>query len=130
MMKNILCHKNNPNSQPLLSEMPQSNDINKLITNHIKKHNQNMSKKRKVNKKTRSSVFVYFSDYTQFINILKAMEESELTDTLNIPHDINREIAEYATGDWIYCGNTECAELVSVLEEYEKFECLGCAGTW
>ena len=66
----------------------------------------------------------------QFLKIFGSIEESELTQIMAVPHDINKEIAEYSTGSLTKCGDANCDGLISVLKEYEKFECLSCNGIW
>ena len=66
-----------------------------------------------------STLFEDGTDLQQFVEIFESVEQSNLIKTCNIPQDINKEIAEYATGDWRIC---DCGEFVSILNEKEETE--------
>ena len=99
---------------------------NEFLDNVIIDGEKDLSKSRKLDVK--SSIFEDASDHQQFLNIFEIIEKSELAQIMNVCHDINKEIAEFATGNWEECGGANCDGLVSVLKEYEKFECLSCNG--
>ena len=84
---------------------------------------ENVSKRKKLGD-IKSSLFKHPSDHEQFLEIFESVEESELIQIMNVSHDISKEIAEYSTGNWKECGDTNCDGLVSVLKEYGTFECL------
>ena len=109
------------------NELSDNGNINKQ---HDSIEDQNASKRRKLVSNIRSSIFKDSCDHDQFLKLLKSIKESELTEIMNVSHDINKEIAEYSTGDWINCCNKECAELVSKLKVDERLECMGCNRTW
>ena len=62
-----------------------------------------------------SSLFHSDLDQQQFQKKFASIETSELVQKLSIPRVINQEIAEFATGTWRICGNSDCENEISVL---------------
>eukprot|EP01083_Nonionella_stella_P238040 834476_1 len=50
-------------------------------------------------------------------SIFKIIDQSSLTQHLNIPPIINKKIAEYARGHVKYCSNTRCKQLICVFND-------------
>lgn len=68
------------------------------------------------------------TDHRQFQDIYKTIEESQIIKTFGISHDINKAIAEFATGNWEECQH--CCELVSILYQNKGgYSCPGCERT-
>eukprot|EP01084_Bolivina_argentea_P266636 452294_1 len=77
-------------------------------------------KKRKLNPirfQIKSIWFGNKSDHSQFIEIFNSIENSELSNKLQITHAINKEIAEYATGQFTKCDNSKCLNNIPILFE-------------
>eukprot|EP01084_Bolivina_argentea_P292277 502438_1 len=62
---------------------------------------------------------IWFSnniDHKQFNQIYSIINNSELSNHLNIPYLLNKEIAEYATGQFVECnGDINCTNHISIL---------------
>ena len=56
-------------------------------------------------------------DKAQFFRILFAIEESALVMECRLTDDLKRELAAFATGEWVSCRNQSCGEAISVLRE-------------
>ena len=81
-------------------------------------------RKRKMNVPIESLFMGNEKDDNECKDILEIMEKSQITKRLNISRDINKEIAEFATGRWETC---ECDESVSILHADEgEYLCPGC----
>ena len=61
--------------------------------------------------------FLNSKDHKACIKYLQSIEESDLIQSLQIPQDVNREIAEYTTGLIKECGNKDCKAGICVLNE-------------
>eukprot|EP01084_Bolivina_argentea_P027901 51839_1 len=73
--------------------------------------NNSPMKKQKLNPNPfpiKSILFVNESDHSQFIQIFKSIDNSQLSNKLQITHAINKEIAEYSTGQFVTCNNSNC----------------------
>ena len=110
-------------------EEKMQNSIESVVLDSIE---PNKSKKRKkMNNEIKSSLFRCREDHDQFTTIFKLLQESELLEQMNIPSDINKEIAEYSTGEWVK-HKGDCNAMVSALWEdisYGKsndFKCMEC----
>ena len=74
-------------------------------------------KRMKFESRGTKTMFSDIRDHKECIGYLQSIESSELSQTLAIPFDINREIAEYATGTIHQCGNKKCNSDICVLNE-------------
>ena len=63
------------------------------------------------------TTFMNNKDHKECTEYLLSIEQADLIQSLQIPLDINREIAEFATGDIKQCGNKECKAGICVLNE-------------
>ena len=103
------------------------NELNQNQYESEKNDHSNPSKKRRIDRDIKSSLFGNESDHNQFKQIFESIENSQIIQTLSISHDINREIAEYATGNWAICENDDCGEILSALhEDFGPYFCPGC----
>eukprot|EP01084_Bolivina_argentea_P231406 390260_1 len=64
------------------------------------------------------SIFSNSSDHNEFLTYFHPIQQSPLSKLLNIPFDINREIAQYAVGTIQKCANTNCNAGICVLNEH------------
>ena len=64
-----------------------------------------------------SSKLYHSSDQDQFRRIFKSIENSAYIRQLDVSKVINKEIAEYATGQIKDCANTECTEKIIILDQ-------------
>ena len=92
-----------------------------------KDSNAPSNKRQRIDINMKSSYFENQSDQEQFLEIFKSVENSEIIQALCISHDINKSIAEYATGKWMKCEcSNNCGEIVSVLHGKEEYDCPNC----
>eukprot|EP01084_Bolivina_argentea_P248461 415634_1 len=85
--------------------------------------NEPSSKKRKLNDfslRIQSSIFLNSSDHSQFQQLFTYISNSELSQSFNLSNIINKEIAEFATGQWKQCSNPKCCTQISVLCQDEQ----------
>eukprot|EP01084_Bolivina_argentea_P203646 347775_1 len=78
------------------------------------------TKKQKMNDSSlviSSKLFSDKSDYSQFETIFVAINNSQLTQQLNVYSGIIKEIAEYSTGTIHYCSNKQCKKDIFVLNK-------------
>lgn len=85
--------------------------------NHTEESPIKSRKKRKTKVSVKSSLFKNKNDQKDFSKIFKSIEASELIQILNISHDINKSIAEYATGKLLECKNEGCGEIIVTLHQ-------------
>ena len=87
-------------------------------------------KRQRIEDSMKSALFSHKSDHQEFLEIFRAIEKSEIIKTLSISHDINKEIAEYATGQLLECQNAGCGQIIHILYEDcdwdDKIQCPGC----
>ena len=110
-----------------LNEMDQDLFESENHQNSMAKRNVYPSKNRRAKIKIKSSLFTHKSDQKQFKKIFKSIEKSSIIQILSISHDINKQIAEFATGNLVICENNECGEMVPTLHGDEgEYVCPGC----
>ena len=63
------------------------------------------------------SMFSNSDDHKEFMTYFKSIEMSRLSKQLSIPLDINRNVAEYATGTIQTCSNNKCKSEICVLNK-------------
>eukprot|EP01084_Bolivina_argentea_P205879 351620_1 len=81
------------------------------------------TKKRKVNDNSveiQSTIFLNSSDHSQFQQLFTSIYNSELSQILNIPCIVNKEIAEFATGQFVKCNNPQCDNEIIILCQDEQ----------
>ena len=55
-------------------------------------------------------------DHAQFLKYFKAIRDSPIAQTLDIPTMINKEISEYCVGELVECANEECSANINLLQ--------------
>eukprot|EP01084_Bolivina_argentea_P240838 404469_1 len=75
-------------------------------------------KHKKINWNAMEIKSIYFShpnDHFQFKQLFTIIDNSQLSQSLNIPHFINKEIAEYGNGTFKPCNNSKCDNQIPIL---------------
>lgn len=101
--------------------------FNQLNTDELKSEcngNEPMSKRPRLHEDSKliikSHLFPNENDQNQFKLIFESIDASQLINNLHITHYINKEIAEFANGEFKECANKQCDELISILKQDAK----------
>eukprot|EP01084_Bolivina_argentea_P280536 479768_1 len=79
----------------------------------------NQCKKRKLSAPTKKikSIFSHSKDHDEFLKYFHSIQQSSLPHSLNIPSDINKEIAAFSTGLIKKCSGSYCNARICVLNQ-------------
>eukprot|EP01084_Bolivina_argentea_P309429 535213_1 len=80
--------------------------------------NELLTKKHKININSAEINSFWFrnpSDYSEFKQLYTTIDNCNLSKLLRIPHSINKEIAEYGTGQFVQCNNSKCNNDIPIL---------------
>eukprot|EP01084_Bolivina_argentea_P013156 24655_1 len=96
-----------------MSKTRPLNDIEPLL-------DESPTKKLEINTNTieiKSIWLLHPSDHSEFKQLFATIDNSELSKSLQIPHFINKEIAEYGTGQFVQCTNSKCNNKIPILHQ-------------